>query len=228
MAIHPPGISRWIAAPLAGLFLFVAMETVRTIAYIDGFNLYHAIDTLNQPHLKWVDLKSLVASFLRDEQELVAVNYYSAYATWRPREFARHRQFTAALVASGVSIHMSDFMTRSRSCFQCGATWDTHEEKQTDVRMAVDIVSDALEDRFDMAVVITADSDLRPAAAKIRAIDGKRLLMVAPPGRFSRARDLRHNIVITRGRIARHLFSQQVTKDGQVVATRPPEYDPPQ
>ena len=108
-------------------------------------------------------LWSLVASFLREGQELVAVNYYSAYATWLPREFARHRQFTAALSRVGVSTHMSDFMTRTRSCFSCGATWESHEEKQTDVRMAVDMVSDALVDNFDMAVVITADSDLGPA-----------------------------------------------------------------
>ena len=204
------------------------MDTTRTIAYIDGFNLYHAIDALDQPHLKWVNLWSLVASFLREGQELVAVNYYSAYATWLPREFARHRQFTAALSRVGVSTHMSDFMTRTRSCFSCGATWESHEEKQTDVRMAVDMVSDALVDNFDMAVVITADSDLGPAVEKVRAVPGKRLLMIAPPGRFSRARDLGHNIVITRGRIARHLLPPQIDEDGRIVATRPPAYDPPQ
>ncbi|MFO1241201.1 MAG: hypothetical protein U1E64_12690 [Sphingomonadaceae bacterium] len=26
----------------------------RVIVYIDGFNLYHAIDDLGQPHLKWL------------------------------------------------------------------------------------------------------------------------------------------------------------------------------
>ena len=203
------------------------MVTVRTIAYIDGFNLYHAVDALDRPHLKWVDLKALVASFLRESQDLTAVNYYSAYATWLPNEFARHRQFTAALSSIGVSVHMSDFRTRSRRCFNCGASWDSHEEKQTDVRMAVDMVADALEDKFDMAVVITADSDLLPAVAKVRSIPGKRLLMIAPPGRFSYARALRHNVSITPGRIARHLLPREVTDNGRMVATRPPQYDPP-
>ncbi len=27
----------------------------RIIAYIDGFNLYHAIDSLGKPHLKWLE-----------------------------------------------------------------------------------------------------------------------------------------------------------------------------
>ena len=184
---------------------------MRVYAYIDGFNLYHAIDDLKLHHLKWVDLRSLIGSFLKAGQELIAVNYYSAYATWRPDEFARHRQFVAALQATGVSVHMSDFMVRSRRCFTCGARWDSHEEKQTDVRMAVDIVADTLDDKLDLAIVVTADSDLRPAVQKVRATGTKRLLMIAPPGRFSRARDLRHNVAITRGRIARCLLAKRLS-----------------
>lgn len=204
------------------------METVRTIAYIDGFNVYHAIDALGRPHLKWVDLWSLVDSFHRGGQALARVNYYSAYATWLPDAYVRHRQYVTALGVSGVTVHLSEFRDRPEECYRCGNRWIAHEEKQTDVRMAVDLVSDALEDKFDMAVVITADSDVRPAVDKVRTIADKRLLMIAPPGRFSRARDLQHNIAITPGRIASHLFPRHLIQNGQIVATRPPEYDPPE
>lgn len=85
--------------PLArGCVFLTPMDNVqRAVGYIDGFNLYHAIDDLGRPHLKWVDLRALVASFLRAGQELTAVNYYSAYATWMPDEFRRHRQYISAL-----------------------------------------------------------------------------------------------------------------------------------
>ena len=215
------------SSPFGGCFFLTAVEKTRVYAYIDGFNLYHAIDALNRPHLKWVDLWALVASFLREDQQLIEVNYYSAYATWLPEEFARQRQFTAALRASGVRVHMSDFTTRTRVCFTCGASWRSHEEKQTDVRMAVDMVADALEGKLDVAAVVTADSDLRPAVEKVRSTNGKRILVIAPPGRFSRARDLRHNVAITPGRIHRHLLPQGITVEGRVVATRPSQYDPP-
>ena len=203
------------------------MEKERAIAYVDGFNLYHAIDALNQPHLHWVDLRSLATSFLHEAQTLVSVNYYSAYATWLPRTFALHRQYTAALAATGVGLHMSRFSTRRHQCFTCGASWDSHEEKQTDVQMAVDIVADCLENRFDLALVITADSDLSPAISRVRGSPGKRLLMIAPPGRFNRARDLGFTHQIRAGRIANCLLPREAIEDGQVVATRPPEYDPP-
>ena len=204
------------------------MHEERVIAYIDGFNLYHAIDALNQPHLKWVDLWALVDSFLRPDQTLMAVNYYSAYATWMPEAHARHRQFTNALRALGANVHISEFRVRGQECYRCGNKWVAHEEKQTDVRMAVDIVADCLENQFDLAVVITADSDLGPAVRKVRSVPGKRILMVAPPGRFNRARDLKFTHQIRQARINRCLLPREIVRSGQVVATRPPQYDPPE
>jgi len=39
------------------------------IAYIDGFNLYHAIDELAQPHLKWLNLWALSSHLLREASQ---------------------------------------------------------------------------------------------------------------------------------------------------------------
>jgi len=51
----------------------------KVIAYIDGFNLYHAIDDLRKPHLKWLDLKALAASICGENETLVATKYFSAH-----------------------------------------------------------------------------------------------------------------------------------------------------
>lgn len=37
----------------------MAPASRRFIAYVDGFNLYHAIDDLRRPELKWLDLQGL-------------------------------------------------------------------------------------------------------------------------------------------------------------------------
>lgn len=203
------------------------MVVERAIAYIDGFNLYHAIADLNKPHLKWCNLWSLSSSFLYTSQRLIAVNYYSAYATWRPVAAARHRQYTAALEIAGVAVHISEFKERLRECRHCGTRWTSHEEKETDVRMSIDIVADALTNKFDLAIVVTADSALKPAVARVRNTPGKKLLLVAPPKRFAQARALQPNIAITPGRIAKNLLPRTIIRDGQAVITRPPQYDPP-
>ena len=68
----------------------------RVIVYIDGFNLYHAIDDLGKPHLKWLDLRALAESLLRADEQVKLVRYFSAYATWMPARYARHREYVAA------------------------------------------------------------------------------------------------------------------------------------
>ena len=48
----------------------------RVIAYIDGYNLYYGL-LKGTPH-KWLDLVSFVKSFLRPDQELVGIKYFTA------------------------------------------------------------------------------------------------------------------------------------------------------
>lgn len=50
----------------------------RVAAFIDGFNLYHAIVELQKPHLKWVNLWTLTETFIkRRSQRLDKVYYFS-------------------------------------------------------------------------------------------------------------------------------------------------------
>jgi len=153
----------------------------RIIAYIDGFNLYHAIDNLQKPHLKWLDLWALCVSIARRGEALAAVEYFSAYATWLPGAHQRHIEYVKALRYRGVTCNMGHFKDKTRTCKKCGAAWTQHEEKETDVHIASRLVADAYRDRFDRALLITADSDLAPALDIVRnAFPKKKLFVVAP------------------------------------------------
>ena len=92
-------------------------STERVIAYIDGFNLYHALHDLGRPHLKWVDLATLVRGYAaQPHQQVVAVNYFSAFATWLTAAYARHRQYVEALRSVGVTPIMGRFKEKDREC----------------------------------------------------------------------------------------------------------------
>lgn len=54
---------------------------MRTACYIDGFNLYHAVDDLGDSSLKWTNLASLARSYLRDGDELVRTVFFTALNT---------------------------------------------------------------------------------------------------------------------------------------------------
>ena len=73
----------------------------RVIVYIDGFNLYQSIDDLNRPWLKWLDLRVMAEGLLRKDEVLKAVKYFSAFATWMPARYARHRDYVDAIVSRG-------------------------------------------------------------------------------------------------------------------------------
>jgi hypothetical protein len=123
---------------------------------------------------------------------------------------------------------MGKFKEKPRRCAKCGTTWVAHEEKETDVHIAITLVSDALTNKFERAIVISADSDLAPAVRLAGSSSPrKEIFVAAPPGRFSNARDLRPRLEITKGRVSKHLLPAVFRdKSGAVTVQRPPEYDP--
>ena len=105
-----------------------------------------------------------------------------------------------------------------------------HEEKQTDVAIAVNVLSDALLDKFDKAFLITADSDQIPLVRKLKELCPKKtIILAAPPDRETDAREL-GSIVherqpLTWGRLATCKLPRSVKNAaGAVVATMPAVY----
>ena len=102
----------------------------------------------------------------RSGETLVKVAYFSAYATWLPERYARHRLFVTALETARVECHMARFNERIVSCRSCGARWTSREEKETDVHFALTFLEDASDDFFDRAIIVSADSDYVPRSEK--------------------------------------------------------------
>lgn len=198
----------------------------RTIVYIDGFNLYHALDDLREPALKWVNLWSLSEKLLRPNDSLVAVKYFTAYATWRPDSYRRHQRYVAALEACGVSPVIGRFKAKTVRCHSCKKSYVTHEEKETDVNIGVHMMADLLTGRLDRALIVSADTDLNAAVLLARAeAPAKQIDQVAPPGRKNR--NSAALFEITKGKVRASLLPDAITrKDGKVIQ-RPANYDPP-
>lgn len=199
---------------------------IRTIVYFDGFNFYHAVDELKRPELKWVNLWSLSESLVRENETLIEVNYFTAYTTWIPSKYYRHRQYVAALEQEGVSMVFGQFKDKFLKCRKCGREYSTKEEKETDVNIALRVVTDALQDRYDRAIVVSADTDLKPAVDTARHLcPDKQVSVFAPPGRMRRARSLNPNYEIKPGRIAQHQLKDEYKgSDGAVLTSRPSDY----
>ncbi len=193
---------------------------------MDGFNLYHALNALKDNRLKWLDLWSLSQSLIRDYQTLEAVKYFSAYATWMPDRMKRHRIYVAALEAQGATPVLGRFKKKFVHCqAQCRQQYVTHEEKETDVNIGVHLMADALRDRFDTALVISADTDIAAAISHtLSEAPEKKILVVAPPGRFGRARAMKPAFEITKGKIRNNLLPNTIELSDGTIISKPAQY----
>lgn len=208
--------------------------SVRTCVFVDGFNLYHAISDLGRNHLKWLNLRQLSREFAPSPvHEVGRVLYFSAYAKWLPAAYSRHQEYVRALEAMEVEPLLSRFKRKDRGCRSCGNRWKSHEEKETDVSIGVNLLDAAYQDEFDQAFLVSADSDLVRAVQLVRKrFPRKTIRILTPPGRQS-SRELidasgQRSATIRVLHLERCLLPQQVRdKNGTVVAKRPPEYDPP-
>lgn len=211
------------------------MDAQRVAAFIDGFNLYHAIDELGRDEFKWLDLVALCRHFApRPAFRLVDVYYFSAFATWLPEQYHRHRVYCSALRATGVHVVLGNFKEKPRYCRNCGVRWKDHEEKESDVSIAIHMIRAALRDECDRVLLITRDSDLAPAVRMIRRECPDKAIRLVTPVNRKHSMDLYRAVgdagFVTRMKpyhLERSLLPRRVTdREGREVAIRPSKYDP--
>ncbi|MDE0099833.1 MAG: NYN domain-containing protein [Truepera sp.] len=204
------------------------MAIQRVTTYIDGFNLYYALKTKGWQRYYWLDLHRLSENLLRPWQRLVAVHYFTARVLGNPNKSKRQNTYLEALATlANIQIHYGYFLLKDRTCDQCGATWQTYEEKMTDVNIAVRLLDDAQDNVFDTAIIISADGDL---AGPLRAVRGryprKRVIVAFPPGRYS---DNLQGVATTSFHIGRRklhgsLLPNRVAKSDGYILTRPSKW----
>ena len=187
----------------------------RIICYIDGYNFFHA--TKDKPTAK-INFASLTASFLNSPvqrmgtKRLTGVYYFSAIATWRTQDAAKHKTYINALKQTGVEVILSHFKKKQRKCLNCHAKWQSHEEKESDVRIALQILEDAVDNKYDTAFILSGDSDLVPAIEKVKVrYPDKRILVALPKHSLKHARDITHCvhgfINLSSSRLKKHALS---------------------
>ncbi len=161
---------------------------LRVIVYVDGFNLYFGLKTKNYRRYYWLDIERLAGNLLRAGQELVRVKYFTADLKGGNDKWRRQQVFLDALLthARQLDIIRGHYLLKQRRCRKCGYSMEVPEEKKTDVNIATHMMTDAFQDCFDIAMVISGDSDLVPPVEMIRMhLPDKRIVVAFPPGRQS-------------------------------------------
>lgn len=146
-------------------------------------------------------------------QELMAVKYFSA----RPinNEDKAHRQsmlFDANKENPKFHLIMGKYLKKRIVCKRCGFNINTYEEKESDVRIATQIVNDAKNGDCDIAIVVSADSDMIPAIELAKSA-GVRVNVFFPPSHHSEAIVKIPNITVVRMQWYEARFRQSCLPD---------------
>ena len=190
----------------------------RVAVYVDGLNLYYGLNYPDWRQYHWLDLRRLAERLLRPGQRLAMVRYFTARFQRRAEYPYRHTSQDTYLKALAtlpdLTIQYGHHMSKTRTCRNCKASWETFEEKMTDVNIAVALLRDAMQDAFDTAIIISADSDLiGPIDAILHSCSEKRIVVAYPPNLYSK--DLKDHATaalrLWRGTIARSQFPAQVS-----------------
>lgn len=204
---------------------------MRGAVYIDAFNMYHAIDDLGRPYLKWINLWKLGQTIAKGHAKpIVKVVFCTAYRRGDTGKKARHRCYVKALELVGVNCKFGHETMEPGECPDCGFNWETPREKATDINLALSVYEDALDDVFDVAFLVTADTDQAATFAFVKArFPQKRLIIVTPPGRALS----KHLFALADGKIqlSERMLDEAVmpafVTNGVDGVDRPPEYAPP-
>lgn len=136
-----------------------------------------------------------------------------------------------ALQASGVIPVLGHFKKKPKHCHSCQAKWESHEEKETDVNLALALLDMSYKDQYDHAFILSRDSDLAPAVHKVKQnFPHKKVTIFAPYNYYHsteliKAADDHKTIKLKH--ISTSLFPASIyDMGGNLVVQRPEKYTP--
>jgi uncharacterized LabA/DUF88 family protein len=162
----------------------------RLSLFIDGYNLYYSIKN-RYPQYKWLNLYSLAEQFCGRNDQVKDVYFFTAYYRDEPQKKARLELYIKALASKNVKTILGKFKKKTFKCrVDCGhpanqKRYQGYEEKETDVNLSVRLLDDALNNKYDKAIIVSGDSDLIPAIKAVKKnFPSKKIGLALPINQF--------------------------------------------
>jgi len=158
----------------------------RLNVYVDGFNLYFGMVDAGFTNCKWLDIQLLASNIKSNSHILNTTHYFTSRISNNPDKQKRQNIYLDALNSTSILITYGQFRNQPMECNLCSNSWYDSKEKMTDVNIATTMMIDAFKDKFDVAFLISGDSDLVPPIKAIKELfPQKEIWVVFPPTRES-------------------------------------------
>ncbi len=161
---------------------------------MDGFNLYFR---LKKTPYKWLNLKSLIKSFSFQDCHISKIRYFTARVIDQPDdpsiESRQHMYLRALKTIPEVEIHFGQFKRRTvygqllekdNPLYKKKVKISKFEEKGSDVNIATFMIADCFQNKCDVPVLLSNDSDLSEPLKFIKTVLKKPIGLVTPTSSF--------------------------------------------
>lgn len=164
----------------------IPKKNKRLIVYVDGFNLYFGMIEANITECKWLNIFALANLIKNISHDIASVKYFTSRVNNNLEKQKRQNTYIDTLLTTPVQIIFGQFRSQKCKCTECGSEYYESKEKMTDVNIATQLLTDAYKNNFDVALLISGDSDLVPPIKSVREIFPEKEIFVAfPPSRES-------------------------------------------
>jgi len=198
----------------------------KVISYIDGYNLYHGLKSQGWKWAYWLNLHLMIENLLSENQKLVTTKYFTTRVRVPEDKRLRQQKFLEALeTIPEIKFFYGKYVPDEIVCRQCGHTYTTHHEKMTDVNIAVEMLTDAMKNKYDTAILVSGDSDLVNVVHRVKEFK-KKVIILFPPKRKPRSLRESANVVIDIDAqlLSKSLFPDEVKKQTGYILKRPDEW----
>jgi uncharacterized LabA/DUF88 family protein len=196
--------------------------------YVDGFNLYYG--ALKNTPYRWLDIAKLCRIML-PRDTINQIKYFTALVNPRPTDpdqLTRQQIYLRALqTIPNLEITYGHFLTHEimmplappKSGY---VKVIKTEEKGSDVNLALHLLSDGYQNAYDVAVIVSNDSDLLLPVQFVKKELGKKIGILNPQKHPSKVLIANADFVknIRQGVLSKSLFPTTLT-DSQGTFTKP-------
>jgi len=213
------------------------MKIWPVIAYIDGYNLYNGLKAKGWNRYYWLDLRRLCLNllqllrqqnFINGDYTLQDVKYFTSKVKGNPKRHQKQKMYLEALgTHSKIYPYYGDSRFHPETCDNCGCERQVPEEKITDVYLSTEMVADAFNDKYDIALLVSGDIDQVPTIEVVKKNHhAKKIVSVFPPMRTNdNLAAISHGILhITDDELKNSLLPDEIVKPNGIVLKRPTEW----
>ncbi|MGP0565505.1 MULTISPECIES: NYN domain-containing protein [unclassified Nitrospina] len=163
------------------------MPNQKVNVYIDGFNFYYGC-TKGTPY-KWLDFRKLCQEILPNEN-IDKIKYFTAKVKGKPHDpeqpLRQQIYFRALRTIPNFEIHFGHFLSHTVRMPVANSNPIRFEnvlkteEKGSDVNLATHLLVDAFQNNFELAVIISNDSDLYEPIKVVKTLFHKKIGILNP------------------------------------------------